>query len=67
MNIDSGEYTPIKLTKSLAFAIIEMDNIAWSEGLGPETDKSCDAWRELLAQAETVTDQKADCTRFQET
>jgi hypothetical protein len=43
------------MTGSMANAIIDMDNIGWSEGLGPETDARADAWDVLVNSAEEVT------------
>lgn len=50
----SWDEMKVEVTPSLARAIIEMDNIAFSEGLGPEEDCS-EAWKELLASAEQLT------------
>ena len=51
------------LTFHLAHAIIEMDDIAYSEGQGPENNEQCGAWDELIRKAEKVTGRRANCNR----
>ena len=53
----------IELTKALAHAIIDMDDHGYSEGLGPGTRESIDAWKLLLKTAEDLTGRDADETR----
>ena len=48
------------LTEDLANAIIDMDNHGSSEGLGPITDASYDAWKIIVKSAEEKTGRKAD-------
>ncbi len=51
------------LIGDLAPAVIEMDNIAFSEGLiGPGTPGRLAAWDALLKVAETVSGKRADST-----
>ncbi len=50
----------LKLTLHQANAIIDMDCIAESEGLGPGGKETCEGWNELLKSAEIVTGQTAD-------
>ncbi len=51
------------LTEALARAVVDMDDIAFSEGLGPTTVRSSTAWIALLDVAEEVADKEADSTR----
>ena len=51
------------LIGNLAPAVIELDNGAFSEGLGPETLAQRDAWEILLNVAEKVAGKRADSTR----
>ncbi len=55
---------PIQITmaKDLARAITQMDDIAFSEGQGPETDAEYDAWDKLLHEAEKIAGREADST-----
>lgn len=53
----------MRLTESLARAIIEMDNIAWSEGLGPSECYEVE-WDDLLSEAESVAGTLSDRTNF---
>ena len=50
------------LIGDLAPAVIEMDNIAFGGGLGPETPDQHDAWGTLLGVAEKVAGKRADST-----
>ncbi len=50
--INSFDFT---LTLQQAMAVIDMDDIGFDEGLGPETKEACDGWGELLTQAEAIT------------
>ena len=50
------------LIGDLAPAVIEMDNVAFGEGLAPETPDQHDAWGTLLGVAETVAGKRADST-----
>jgi hypothetical protein len=50
---------PPNLTLSQANAIIDMEDIGYSEGLGPETSLSNEAWDEMLLWAEAATGRKA--------
>ncbi len=38
----------ITIDKTLASAIIDMDNIGYSEGLGPESEDRSEKWSELV-------------------
>ena len=39
----------------LAQAVIDMDDIAWGEGLGPSTGQSQEQWRQMVRRAERQT------------
>lgn len=52
----------IELTKSLAHAVIDMENVGYSEGLGPEERTSFEAWKLLVKTAEDFVGRKADST-----
>lgn len=54
----------ILLDTDLANAIIDMDDIAYEEGLGPKTRE---AWNELVLRAELVAERKTDCHRQKST
>ncbi len=54
----------VELTVDLAKAIIEMDDIGFSEGLGPKSDVEYEAWRSLLEAAENVSGCEACSTRW---
>ncbi len=56
----------IELTSDLAKAVIEMDNIGFSEGLGLREDDTYEAWYHLLQLAENEIGQKAFSTRWEE-
>jgi hypothetical protein len=43
------------ITKNLANAIIDMDNIAFNEGLGPKTKVRADDWEVFVDMAEEAT------------
>ena len=49
----------IVMDLATANAIIEMDNVGYSEGLGPDDAGECDAWSRLVERAEKVTGRKA--------
>ena len=53
------EYEP-KLTLGQAIAIIDMDNIAYSESQGPRNDKALEGWDELIDLAQTISGLTAD-------
>lgn len=57
------EEPAIDLTKPLANAIIDMEDIAFSEGQGPCDGPSTDAWEALVAEAEKAAGREADATR----
>lgn len=48
------------MTEDTASAIIDMDNIAWSEGQGPKTTARGGAWNVLLRIAEEVAGRESD-------
>jgi len=48
------------ITKNLANAIIDMDNIAFGEGLGPETKARADDWEVFVDMAEEATGKQTD-------
>lgn len=48
------------MTKGLANAIVDMDNIAFGEGLGPESKVSADDWEVFVDMAEEVTGKQTD-------
>jgi hypothetical protein len=50
---------PPNLTLSQANAIIDMEDNGYSEGLGPETSSSDEAWDEMVVRAEAATGRKA--------
>lgn len=50
------------LSEDLACAVIDMDDIAFSGGLGPRTDSTFAAWGELLLVAEQVSGKEATST-----
>lgn len=52
----------IELTEPLAHAIIDMDDISFSEGLGPKNKVSIGAWITLLRMAENLIGRKAVST-----
>jgi hypothetical protein len=53
----------MRLSENLARAIIEMDNIAWSEGLGPSECYEVE-WDDLLVEAESVAGTLSDRSSF---
>ena len=54
------------LTKDLADAICDMDDIGFSEGLGPEKTESSAEWDKLVAAAEKRTLRSCDRTNWRE-
>ena len=53
--MDSGNwYTKIEVSPALAHAIIDMDDIGFSEGLGPRINERAEAWYQLVAAAEKI-------------
>lgn len=57
------------LTKDMADAIIDAENICWGEGLGPATEARQGGWRLLTDAAEEVADKStyySDWKRHQE-
>jgi len=51
----------ILLTEDLARAILRMDEIAWNEGLGPETPGEQAEWDGLLESVAAAFGLKPDC------
>lgn len=49
----------VELSKPMAEAIIEMDDIAYGEGQGPRAECDAKAWQKLLEAAEFVAGRKA--------
>ncbi|MHC4300932.1 MAG: hypothetical protein ACYS7Y_26965 [Planctomycetota bacterium] len=50
------------LPTDLAQAVLDMDDIGWSEGLGPTGDFRQEAWDRLVKAAEVQSGRKADRT-----
>lgn len=57
----------IEITVDMALAIIEVDDAALSEGIGPIVDNFVDgrtaAWKDLLSTAELVAGKEAESTK----
>jgi hypothetical protein len=48
------------ITKNLANAIIDMDNIAFGAGLGPMTEERAEDWEVFVDMAEEATGKKTN-------
>jgi hypothetical protein len=50
----------IQITRPMAEAIVDMDNNAFSVGLGPDGEDASEAWDNLMLQAEDETGRQTD-------
>lgn len=56
---DSDSYC-VQITKPLGEAILDLDDIAFSKGLGPMDENASEAWDDLILKAEDETGRTAD-------
>jgi hypothetical protein len=53
-----GEENTMKMTEDLAHAILDVEDVCFSEGLGTETDARGEAWSELVKEAVDFVDRE---------
>ena len=54
----------VVLTKDLAHAVLDMEDIGFGEGLGPETEEATRAWIHLISLSELRVQRLARCNRW---